>query len=64
MGFNLSVSWFIVLIAFLVECYLVYKSPSTAPGPNYPRLQYIAWALFFLSILVTGVINMHTSGAH
>ena len=61
MGFNFSLSWFLVLFAFLIMCYLAYKA-----GPPFPsRLLYIAWALFFLSLLVSGFITMHASaGAH
>jgi hypothetical protein len=62
MGFNLSISWFFVLAAFLIMCWLAYRAgPMTPPSP-YPRWYYIGMALFFLSILVTGVINMHTAG--
>lgn len=56
---HFSLSWFLVLFSFLIMCYLAYKA-----GPGWPsRLAYIAWALFFLSLLVTGFISMQPNGS-
>lgn len=57
MNFNFSLSWFFVLGAFLIMCWCAYRTP-----PGVGRMSFIAWALFFLSILTTGFISMHTNG--
>ena len=59
MGFNFNLPWFLVLGSFLIMCYLAYKAGPPFPG----RLVYIAWALFFLSLLVTGFVTMHANGS-
>jgi hypothetical protein len=65
MGFNLSLSWFLVLMSFVIMVYLAWRSPPATPAPNFPRLFYIGMALYFLSILVSGFVTMHASaGAH
>jgi hypothetical protein len=56
MHFNLSLSWFLVLIAFLVMAWVAWHSIALE------RLKAVAFALFFLSILVAGFITMSTTG--
>jgi hypothetical protein len=56
MHFNLSLSWFLVLAAFVLECWVAWHTRELE------RLKAIALAAFFLSILVTGFITMSTTG--
>ena len=56
MHFNLSLSWFFVLIAFLLMVWVAWHRLALE------RLMAAAFAFFFLSILVAGFITMSTTG--
>jgi hypothetical protein len=57
MHFTLSLSWFLVLAAFIIMCWCAYKTPA-----GVGRMTLVAWACFFLSILTTGFVSMSSTG--